>query len=105
MAELLALMKYMTGHNAAHTEAVSYTHLHESGYRIPDDISVIGHDDTEVASILIPTLTTMQQEKRKIGRIAAQSMFRILSTGTLKEDVIIVPTKLIERKSVKKLSE
>ena len=82
-----------------------YRALHESGYRIPDDISVIGHDDTEVASILIPTLTTMQQEKRKIGRIAAQSMFRILSTGTLKEDVIIVPTKLIERKSVKKLSE
>jgi len=40
--------------------------------RIPDDLTVIGYDDSPLAQILCPTLTTMHQPIFEIGRLAAE---------------------------------
>lgn len=45
--------------------------LYELRLRVPDDISVIGFDDT-YASYLSPPLTTVEQPMHEIGRVAAQ---------------------------------
>ncbi|GAP39568.1 LacI family DNA-binding transcriptional regulator [Flexilinea flocculi] len=85
-----------------------YKAILEAGLKIPDDISFVGHDDIELATILQPALTTMRQEKRKIGNIAAHQLFSAIENQAnnkkIEENIVIVPTTLIERDSVKKLS-
>lgn len=45
-----------------------YRALKNSGYRIPEDVSVIGFDGRSVCSMLEPTLTTMRIPRRMLGR-------------------------------------
>lgn len=78
-----------------------YRAIYELGLRIPEDISVVGHDDTETAMLLRPPLTTMRQDIRTIGRLSAQHLFSAMASGKNAEDIIIVPTTLVERDSVK----
>ncbi len=79
-----------------------YNAIYEAGLKIPDDISIVGHDDIEVAAVLSPPLTTMRQQKREIGRIAARKILDYSAQGD--NDITILPTELVERKSVKKLN-
>jgi DNA-binding LacI/PurR family transcriptional regulator len=46
--------------------------LHASGFRIPDDMSLIGFDDIEQASIMHPPLTTISQPINEMGRAAVE---------------------------------
>lgn len=48
----------------------------EAGRRIPNDISVIGFDDIEVAGIVNPPLTTIHQPKYEIGQAAVEILLR-----------------------------
>ncbi|BDZ65417.1 LacI family DNA-binding transcriptional regulator [Agromyces mangrovi Wang et al. 2018] len=45
---------------------------HRTGLRVPDDLSVIGHDDTPLASMLEPRLTTIRVDTVGLGRFLAQ---------------------------------
>jgi DNA-binding LacI/PurR family transcriptional regulator len=73
--------------------------IQESGLRIPEDISVIGFDDIEVASRIFPALTT---NKVPMDKIAAES-FRLLLAAINGKDIdfqhIILPAKLTIRDS------
>lgn len=77
-----------------------YKAIRELDFRIPNDISVVGHDDTEIATLVYPNLTTMRQERQKIGELAAQNLFSVMLKKENNENVIIVPTTLVERDSV-----
>jgi LacI family transcriptional regulator len=50
--------------------------LSEAGRRIPDDISVIGFDNIELAGIVNPPLTTIHQPKYEIGEAAVEILLR-----------------------------
>lgn len=78
-----------------------YRAIRELGLRVPEDISVVGHDDTDMAILLYPGLTTMRQDTRKIGHLAAQQLFLHINSGKNTEEVVILPTTLVERDSVK----
>jgi LacI family transcriptional regulator len=45
------------------------------GLRIPEDLSVIGFDDFQVATQTFPPLTTLRSPIRAIGKLAAQRLF------------------------------
>jgi LacI family transcriptional regulator len=47
----------------------------EAGYRIPEDIALVGGDDILMASQVTPSLTTFRSPKYKIGTIAARMLF------------------------------
>lgn len=46
--------------------------LQRQGLRAPDDVSVIGFDDIELATHLVPALTTVRQPRRELGQQAAR---------------------------------
>jgi LacI family transcriptional regulator len=52
-----------------------YEALKELGLRIPDDISVIGFDDDEIASHVMPKLTTLRFPRHLMGMWAAERAF------------------------------
>lgn len=49
---------------------------HQAGLRVPEDISVVGFDDTQNASALWPPLTTIRQPIREMARCAIEFLGR-----------------------------
>ena len=56
------------------TAAGVYRTAYLRGLKIPDDLTVIGFDDSPLASRLCPSLTTMRQPIRDMGRLAAEKV-------------------------------
>ncbi|HEU23833.1 MAG: LacI family transcriptional regulator [Mesoaciditoga sp.] len=76
----------------------------ESGVRVPEDISVMGFDNSFISSYTFPRLTTVDQQKEKLGVTAASLMIeRLYSTTNRRGREIIVPYKIVERESVKQI--
>src|SRR5260221_7472157 len=58
--------------------------LHQAGLTVPEDVSVVGFDDIEVAQHLIPPLTTVHVHKEAIGSLAVQRLrARALASGAV----------------------
>jgi DNA-binding LacI/PurR family transcriptional regulator len=75
-----------------------YRGLQESGLRIPEDVSVIGFDNTYISRFLTPSLTTVDIPREELSRAVIAAL---LSTDKEREDgaQIKLPTKLIVRES------
>jgi LacI family transcriptional regulator len=74
--------------------------LQEAGYRIPDDIAVLGFDDIPEAQIVRPMLTTIAQDPRDIGTLLAESLFsRMESPVQVERRVIESKSRLVVRDS------
>lgn len=52
--------------------------IKDLGYRIPDDISVVGYDGLMVANVLAPKLTTLKQDTEQLGRKAASYLIDLI---------------------------
>ncbi|WBU63507.1 LacI family DNA-binding transcriptional regulator [Paracoccus aerodenitrificans] len=72
--------------------------LHQLGLRVPDDISVVGFDNIEMARYSLPPLTTIRQWRTTLGRRAAETLLASIEGETV-EDVVILPVELILRDS------
>jgi len=72
------------------------------GLKIPDDIAVIGFDDSDWAQILESPLTTISQPVYDLGTTAAEMLIKNIENDNSKKEKLIVTlnTKLIERDSV-----
>src|SRR6478735_8118522 len=60
------------------TAAGVYRTAYLRGLKIPDDLTVIGFDDSPLASRLCPSLTTMRQPIREMGRVAAEKVIAMV---------------------------
>jgi DNA-binding LacI/PurR family transcriptional regulator len=72
--------------------------LHEHGYKVPDDVAVVGFDDLGFASFLNPPLTTVRAPTESVGRIAAEKLFSILENQS-SDAAVVLPTEIIYRRS------
>lgn len=70
--------------------------LQHAGKRVPEDVAVIGFDDSPIATGLEPRLTTVRQPSRDQGVAMADVLLRILA-GDDAPRVTILPTELIRR--------
>ena len=71
--------------------------LQTEGLRVPQDISVIGFDDLTLGRIVQPSLTTIRQPLREMGRQAALRLIETIA-GNAAEDICVAPD-LIWRES------
>jgi DNA-binding LacI/PurR family transcriptional regulator len=72
--------------------------LGRAGIRVPEDVAIVGFDDSPVARTVNPQLTTMRQPSREQGERMADMLLSILSGGA-PDRVTILPTELIVRDS------
>jgi LacI family transcriptional regulator len=73
----------------------------EKGFQIPEDVSIIGYDDIQLAGYASPPLTTIRQPKYEAGALAVHLIFQLLSMEEV-ECYYKLSTELIERDSVKR---
>jgi len=76
--------------------------LKDHGYRVPEDISVIGFDDIRYARHTDPPLTTVAQPKGALGRKAMELLLEILERPQTPARKVVLPTELILRGSTGK---
>ncbi|EGT3615979.1 LacI family DNA-binding transcriptional regulator [Clostridium perfringens] len=81
----------------------AYKAIFEAGLRIPDDISIVGFDDICTAKFLTPSLTTIRVYTEYMGNVAVDTLLERMRTGREMSKKIVLPVKLIERESCKKL--
>jgi LacI family transcriptional regulator len=57
------------------------TECHRLALRVPEDISIVGHDDQDFAELLDPPLTTVAVPARQMGQLSAQELLQALENG------------------------
>ena len=74
--------------------------LREAGFRIPEDVSVVGFDDISAAEYVSPPLTTVEVPKSYLGETAVERLVQMIEGHSLQPLKVEVFTRLIRRKSV-----
>ncbi len=75
--------------------------LQQGGLSVPQDISVVGFDDIEMSEYYVPALTTIHQDRHKIGMQAAERLMLRLNGQADDNEVSIVDVELIVRDSTR----
>lgn len=78
-------------------------YLYDNGINVPNDISVSGYGDINVASIYRPTLTTIKEPYYDMGAISIRKMLKKLIGEPISEEEIVLPIRLIKRESCKNI--
>ncbi|MBO3749508.1 substrate-binding domain-containing protein [Streptosporangiaceae bacterium NEAU-GS5] len=69
------------------------------GLRIPEDLSVVGFDDTEISTMTSPQLTTVRQPLREMGAVALRTALRRAAGEKIESSHIELATELVVRGS------
>jgi DNA-binding LacI/PurR family transcriptional regulator len=76
----------------------------QAGLAIPDQVSVVGFDDIDLAAFVSPALTTMAVDKVGMGRIAVTLLAHRLDLGKECVTQTLIKPQLVERQSVRSLA-
>lgn len=74
--------------------------LKEAGYRIPEDVAIVGFDDMPACEYMSPPLSTIMVPKLFMGETAAVRIVQLIEGVSTQPLKIEVSTKLVRRKSV-----
>ncbi len=73
--------------------------LVDHGLRIPEDISIVGFDDTYLAQHTVPKLTSVHVEKELMGEKAVEILLQMLAGHSSNEQEKTMPVTLVARQS------
>jgi LacI family transcriptional regulator len=81
-------------------------YLQENGYKVPEDIAIVGFSNEPFSEVVTPSISTVKQPGYLIGQKAAQLIIDQISNGgsTTEFKTIVMPTELIIRNSSKKIT-
>lgn len=77
--------------------------LKKWGYRIPEDVSVVGHDNIDMLKFVSPRLTTVDTSIKSLAQMCAEELFEQLSNGIAAKKVM-AGARIIEGDSVKQIA-
>lgn len=72
----------------------------KQGYRIPQDVSIVGFDDIPFCKVASPPLTTVHVFKQEMGKIAVQRLLDVLKNGNEIKTQLQICCEFVERESV-----
>lgn len=72
------------------------------GIKVPDDLSIIGYDNTQIAEMSIPPLTTLAQPFYEMGEKAVEKLVHMIESKE-KVESIIIPHSIVERSTVRNI--
>lgn len=73
--------------------------LHERGFHVPEDISIVGFDDIAFASLCNPLLTTVRLPRTELGSKAVEALMAIIEHPERQGVEVNIPTYLVLRDS------
>jgi len=80
--------------------AMKFIHTAQSmGYRVPEDIAVVGMDDVETAQYFKPALTTVHVPFKKMGILAVDNILQLITDEEVSNVRMVVKHKLVIRES------
>jgi GntR family transcriptional regulator of arabinose operon len=71
----------------------------QAGLRIPEDLSVVGFDNLELAEHVVPRLTTVHQDTALMGREAVRRLLALIEGDRPQQIYTLLPTRLVIRES------
>ncbi|MGI8316763.1 catabolite control protein A [Halobacillus mangrovi] len=71
----------------------------DKGIRVPEDLEVFGFDNTRLATMVRPTLSTVVQPMYDIGAVAMRLLTKLMNKEEVEEQNVILPHRIIERNS------
>ncbi len=79
--------------------------LQENGFRVPEDVAVVGFNNDQVSTIVAPQLTTIAYPGKEAGILAAKSLIEHLEgeNSYIQTNKVVLNTKIIERGSSLKI--
>lgn len=78
--------------------------IRQAGLSVPEDISIIGYDNIDLAAFFSPPLTTIHQPKKRLGKTAVKILMARLANKQSKQQIFEIQPELVVRHSVKKLN-
>ena len=79
--------------------------LQNAGIRVPDDVSVIGFDDIDMAQIVRPQLTTIHVYRELLGEMGVQVLLDRIQNPLRPPVKLSIETSFIERESARPLEQ
>ncbi|SDB81231.1 catabolite control protein A [Shouchella lonarensis] len=76
----------------------------DSGRSVPEDLEVVGFDDTRLATMVRPTLSTVVQPLYDIGAVSMRLLTKYMNKEEVSEHTVCLPHRLESRGSTKSLS-
>ena len=74
--------------------------IQDTGLVVPEDISVISVDNSRMASMVRPQLTTVAQPMYDIGAVSMRLLTKLMKKENVEQSQVILPHELVTRKSV-----
>lgn len=75
--------------------------LREKGYKVPEDVSVMGFNNNYVSSYFYPRITTISQPSYDMGSVAMRMLIKLLNKKELEKGHYVLDYELIKRESTK----
>ncbi|MFB4159878.1 catabolite control protein A [Geomicrobium sp. JSM 1781026] len=75
--------------------------LQDRGLSVPDDVEVVGFDNTRLATMVRPTLTTVVQPMYDIGAVSMRLLTKFMNKEDVAEEIVVLPHSLEYRNSTK----
>ena len=72
-----------------------YKRLQERGVKVPEQIAIIGHDGLDMIRMLHPQITTIEQPRYEMGKLAAQLLIEQIEQGAAPKHVVLQPRLLV----------
>ena len=71
--------------------------MHEAGRRVPEEVSLVGFDDTPESAFYTPPLTTVRQDLAEVGRRGVELVLSIIAGDALEQHLAVPPDLVVRQ--------